>query len=272
MPVGAKGHVRAANKDGLIQFKQSQWGAKLRRLRQALGNPPAQYDSRVLNIIPAVKNQGGCGSCWDFSGTGVVEVALILAGILTPSQTLSEEYTLSCGHNGGCGGDDNVTVLEWAKATGLPLTSDYGPYTARRDRCNFKSGMPLFKIDEWGFCDSGSGEGVTKPDDIKRCIMTFGCVGCAVAAGGDQFWDDGQGIGSGTSHNIDHDVIIVGWDDTKGSKGAWIMRNSWDVIWGSMHGYGWVEYGAYDLGTESVWAHVKSVAPPVPLVIDWTTL
>ena len=33
---------------------------------------------------------------------------------------LSEEYTLSCGRNGGCGGDDNTTVLDWAKATGLP--------------------------------------------------------------------------------------------------------------------------------------------------------
>lgn len=272
MPRGTTGLVRAPNKDGLIQFKELQWGAKLRRLRAALGPPPGKWDSRTLGIVPAIKDQGSCGSCWNFSGTGVCEIAHCLAGTLKPEQTLSEQYTMSCGNNGGCNGDDNVTVLEWAKATGIPLASEYGSYTARRDRCNFKSPMRLFKLDEWGFADSRNGNGVTSTDDIKTSIMTFGCVGCAVAAGGDQFWDDGQGIGSGSSHNIDHDVILVGWDDAKGRNGAWIMRNSWGMRWGSMDGFAWIEYGAYDIGTEAVWGRVQSVAPPVPMVVDWTTL
>ncbi len=88
--------------------------------------------------------------------------------------------------------------------------------------------------------------------------MQYGAVGCAVAAGGG-WWNNGTGIGSGTSHNIDHDVGIVGWDD---AQGVWIMRNSWGTSWG-VQGYGLVKYGAYDLGTEAVWASVNASAPPI---------
>ena len=217
-------------------------------------------------------------NCWDFSGTFVTEVAFYLSGILKPdgSQALSEEYTLSCGNNGGCNGDDNTNVLTWAKKTGLPLSSDYGSYTASADRCAWKQGMKLYQIDDWGFADSNGGNGVTPASMIKAAIMAYGCVGCAVAAGGDSFWDSGTGIGTASSNEIDHDVGIIGWDDSKGSISVavnpaggkssltcWNMRNSWGSSWGNS-GYAWVREGAYSLGTEAVWATVKNPNPPPP--------
>lgn len=274
MPRGQTGHVRAPDKDLLIAQSAQLYGAKLRRLQAAQVNLPASYDSRSNGVIGPIKDQASCGSCWDFSGTGMCEVAQYLAGALKSdgSGALSEQYTLSCGDNGGCNGDDNVTVLKWAAQTGLPLSSAYGSYDARRERCNWSSGMQLYKIDSWGFADDANRNGVTPTDKIKSAIMQFGCVGTAVAAGGDKFWDDGQGVGTGESHNIDHDVILVGWDDSKGPGGAWIMRNSWGTSWGSMSGFAWVAYGAYDIGTETVWAYVKPLAPQPPPVIDWSQL
>lgn len=194
-------------------------------------------------------------NCWDFSGMAVVEVAYCKAGIFPAdgSMALSEEYILSCGRNGGCNGDDNTNVLEWAKKTGVPLTKDYGPYTARAGQCNFKTAMTLYKIDDWGFADGSGGDGVTSVDAIKAAIMEYGCVGCAVDAG---FSDPGSGVISGGGRNIDHDVALVGWDDSKGHKGAWIMRNSWSTGWGN-GGYAWIEYGSYSIGTEAVFAVVK---------------
>lgn len=261
MPMGFKGHVRARNKD----FLQALSAARHRILQAALlaQAPPPSWDSRTQGWIGPVKDQGQCGSCWDFSGTFVVETAYYKAGALPAdgSAALSEEYTLSCGRNGGCNGDDNVSVLQWAKSTGLPSSADYGPYKASAGSCTWKPAMKLHKIDDWGFVDGQQGEGVTDTTAIKNAIMQYGCVGCGVAAGGDSFWNSGTGVGTGKSHNIDHDVGIIGWDD---SKGAWLMRNSWGTSWGN-GGYAWVEYGAYDLGTEAVWAVINAQAPP----IDW---
>ena len=262
MPRGFTGHVRLPNKDHLQHLSRLRH-RQLHQVLRATPTPPT-WDSRTQGWVGPVKNQGQCGSCWDFSGTGVVEIAYYKAGVLPPdgSAVLSEEYTLSCGQNGGCSGDDNVTVLQWAKATGLPASAEYGSYTASADRCNFKAGMKLFKIDDWGFVGPDSSQTVTDTDLIKAAILKYGCVGCAVAAGGSDFWNSGQGVDTGRSGSIDHDVILVGWDDAKGPHGAWIMRNSWGPGWGD-GGYAWMAYGADSIGTEAVWALVNGAAPPI---------
>ena len=163
---------------------------------------------------------------------------------------LSEEYTLSCYRNGECDGDDNTTVLDWAKAHGLPLSVEYGPYGAACGTCLYKPDMILHRIDDWGFVDGNGGSGITPTLDIKSAIMQYGAVGCAVAAD-DAFEAYTGGVfATTTSTDIDHDVMLVGWDD---SVGAWILRNTWDVSWGES-GYMRIGYGINCVGTESVWA------------------
>lgn len=264
MATYAKGRIEPAN---LNHLRQLSYRKHYRELHRIKGSLPSSWDSRTKNWIGPVKDQGQCGSCWDFSGTGVVEVAYNVAGVGGGPGTmiLSEQYTLSCGQNGGCGGDDNTTVLQWAQKTGLPLTADYGPYTASGGRCSFNTGMTLYKIDSWGFSDASGGSGVTPTDDIKTSIMEYGCVGAAVAAD-DAFMNNPSGtvFDRTTSQGIDHDIILVGWDDSKGSKGAWLLRNSWGTSWCDS-GYCWIGYGVNLVGTESVFAKVNSVNPP----IDW---
>lgn len=265
MPVYATGRIEPQNLDHLRQLSQRRHGDTLRALQ---ATPlPATWDSRTLGWIGPIKNQLSCGSCWDFSGTCVVEVAYNKAGVGGgPDQfVLSEEYTLSCGNNGGCRGDDNTNVLQWAKQTGLPLSKDYGPYTASPGHCLFKQGMTLYKIDDWGFADSNGGQGVTPTDDIKRAIMQYGCVGCAIAADNALMnHPAGQVFDHTTSSRIDHDVVLVGWDDGKGKNGAWLLRNSWGTSWCDA-GYCWIGYGVNQVGTEAVWAHINATAQP----IDW---
>ncbi len=218
-------------------------------------------------------------NCWDFSGTFCVEVAWYKTGILKSdgSDALSEQYTLDCGRNGGCRGDDNITVLEWAKKTGLPRTADYGSYMGHASQCKFKTTEKLYLIDDYVFADPNNQNGVAAPDLIKPLIMTAGGVGCGVDAG---FRDPGTGIITGGGNNIDHDVALVGWQDTAtkvtstgvtmasvstvASAGYWIMRNSWDKSWGD-GGYAKITYGAYAIGTEAVAAIVNASMPP----IDW---
>lgn len=254
----ARGHVRHPAKDHLIAISHARHGHRLHALRAA-ASLPSSFDARTMGFIGPIKDQGSCGSCWDFSGTGLVEVAYNKAGIGggAAAMVLSEEYTLSCLNNGGCDGDDNVTVLEWAKGHGLPLTSDYGPYKAAPGTCLYAPTMKLYSIDDWGFANATAPDsGVAPRDDIKSAIMQYGAVGCAVAAD-DKFeaYTGGVFADSGST-DVNHDVMLVGWDD---ADGAWILRNSWTAGWGES-GYMRIAYGANQVGIEAVWA-VKNAAP-----------
>jgi C1A family cysteine protease len=114
MPVYSKGYIRRPDKDHLIDVSKRAHQSHLLQLK-AVPAPPS-WDSRALGWVGAVKDQKNCGSCWDFSGTGIVEIAYSKAGIGGGPGTfiLSEQYSLCCYKTGQCGGDDNTTVLDWA--------------------------------------------------------------------------------------------------------------------------------------------------------------
>jgi C1A family cysteine protease len=66
---------------------------------------PTSFDWKTKsNIVTTVKDQGQCGSCWDFSATETIESVCALAGY--PLTKLSEQQILDCdtsdyGCNGG---------------------------------------------------------------------------------------------------------------------------------------------------------------------------
>ncbi len=260
----ARGHKRRPDKDALMHRQKALHGLMIRALPHVTAD---SYDCRALGLVPPVKNQSECGSCWDFSGTGVVTSALIAAGICKVDGSLvcSEQYTLDCYPNGGCDGDDNVTVLEQAYSTGLATEPTYPTYQGQAGRCASQQGLPLRKILSWGFCDPNSSQSVTSTQLIKNAMVAFGPIGVGVAAGDD--WDgytSGEFAGSGST-SIDHDVILVGWQPStlQPGKSAWIMRNSWGTSWG-MNGYMLITEGADSIGTEAVWATAVGTPPPAP--------
>ncbi len=67
--------------------------------------------------------------------------------------------------------------------------------------------------------------------------------------------------------NIDHGVVICGWDD---SKNAWLIKNSWGTTWGE-DGYGWVDYNSYDIGYATYYG-LPLLAAPAPKNLRITSL
>jgi cathepsin L len=49
--------------------------------------------------------------------------------------------------------------------------------------------------------------------------------------------------------DVNHGIIIVGWDDAKKS---YRIKNSWGERWGEK-GYMWIEYGCNNIGYGAAW-------------------
>ena len=62
--------------------------------RRLLQDLPRSLDWRTLGKVTAVKNQGGCGSCWAFAGMAAVESRLLIEEKLD-YRTMAEPIDLS---------------------------------------------------------------------------------------------------------------------------------------------------------------------------------
>jgi cathepsin L len=233
---------------------------------------PAQYTAKAT----AVKNQGPCGCCWAFASMGAYEAAYLINNNVTIN--VSEQELLDCTF-----GDVNCIVGSWHELAFL-YVQNYGavdgntyPYSQTKQMC--QADIPrTFNLLNWGYVrdDHLPDEQLIASDTaIKQAILRYGPVVSAVTA--DDAWFDyvlkepnGQanplwatfpkGVFNGVpttilqanSIPIDHEVLIVGWDDTAGDHGVWFIKNSWGTTWGE-NGYIKLPYGTCNIGTGAAW-------------------
>jgi hypothetical protein len=67
--------------------------------------------------------------------------------------------------------------------------------------------------------------------------------------------------------NTDHIVAIVGWDDTAGDHGVWIIKNSWGPYWGD-GGYMKLSYGSNNIGFGAAWVAVSPASGLSPSLAE----
>ena len=211
---------------------------------------PATFDWRTLPGFPAIRNQGGCGSCWAFAATGVMECAILIDQGL--SLNLAEQWLVSCTNAGDCGGGWAIEAYEFVRCNGrqdpcggngVVLESDF-PYVAYNAPCNCPYAHPHC-MDWWAAV--GPEWDTPRVEQIKQAILDHGPVSTSVCTNSAFFGYHGGIFNACTNGPVDHDVILVGWDDNQGPSGVWFLRNSWGTSWGEA-GYMRTAYGCSRVG------------------------
>jgi parallel beta-helix repeat protein len=233
--------------------------------RPRLKTAPLQEDIQVVDIFDwrkiegctPVKSQGLCGSCWAFAAIGITESTYLIKTGLT--RDFSEQWLISCTTAGSCNGGWYGTALEYLITLedqygkiGVPTEEDY-PYEAMNSDC-INTSSERFLLTNWSAVDQNI-------DTMKWAIQTYGPIAVTVYAGdlfqcyiGGIFNADEQG-------SSNHAVVLVGWDDTQGTEGVWLLRNSWGPGWGE-YGYMRIEYGKNNVGGSPCYAELTTDNDP----------
>lgn len=210
-------------------------------------------DYNGLDWTTPVKNQGDCGSCWDFAAIGMLESVInIKEGFSTLDPDLSEQYVLSClPEAGSCHGGSLFGAL-WYMMETTPegnyhngaIPESCFPYQANDnvpcdDKCNEWEDLLVPILNCGWFYPDKSSEDI---DVIKTELMEKGPLGTIMAVDDDFIeWirthHDPEDYYSyrPPSDWPNHCVILVGWKDDPliSNGGYWIVKNSW----GSFSGY-----------------------------------
>ncbi|NSW54020.1 MAG: hypothetical protein HPY85_16075 [Anaerolineae bacterium] len=235
---------------------------------QSVGALPASLDWSTSNnptgapAVSAVKHQGSCGSCWAFATVAVMESVMMIHGVA--EQDLSEQYLVSCNTDGwSCNGGWDVHEYHIDKngkssnQPGAVLEADL-PYTASNGTCSNISDHPYLLTSRHDVDNT--------VEALKTALYTYGPVWTTLCAAPLQSYTGGV-ITEGSCSQVDHAVVLVGWDD---STESWKVKNSWGAGWGE-NGYFRIRWGVSGIGQYSnyVMYNGEDVLPDDPTP-TWT--
>jgi cathepsin L len=217
----------------------------------------AAFNWQTVGKVTPVKDQRSCGSCWVFGTAAAFESSWAIRNNqlidVSEQDILSCSKTISGNGNGDCGGGWMEWVAKYLLVQGTG-TEASKPYTAANGTCT-PIARPYF-ASSWGFV---AGTGQPTVAQLKAALCAHGVLSVGVNATA-HFQAYTGGVFNEAAPGLNHCVALVGWDD---SKGAWLIKNSWNTGWG-MSGYMWIKYGSNSIGSHAVWVDARAI-PPAPV-------
>jgi C1A family cysteine protease len=220
---------------------------------------PSRFDWRELDGVVPIRNQGGCGSCWAFGTIGSFECAIKIQDNETVD--LSEQWLVSCNQAGwGCdGGWWAFSYFTWwtdpCDSSGAVMESDF-PYAAADLPCYCPYDHP-YHLRSWSYI--GDGSSIPSVTAMKQAILDYGPISVSVYVDGYFQAYNGGVFDHYNTGTVNHAVVLVGWDDSLGPQGAWILRNSWGPNWGE-DGYMYIAYGYNMVGYAACYVNYEGGA------------
>ena len=182
-------------------------------------------DVNWIDVMPPVRNQGQCGSCYSFGALESIEARY--KQNLNKTVSLSEGEIIDCSYRFGnmrCNGGMPDRVFEYIKEYGVCQINKY-PYSIPFELCNMKACKEKERVYIKGWVDVNSFD-----EDALTKAVNEGPVSVAIDASNLSPYTGG--IFTDCSSKLDHAVVVYGYGITEDGKKFWRMRNSWGEDWG----------------------------------------
>ncbi len=223
-------------------------GKKIRSL-SILADYPSKFDLRDSNRVPAVRDQGQSGSCWDFAAIKSLESSLLPEVTKDFSENNLKNHVSVYDPEGfdfADGGNDLMAAAYFLRGSGpVPEKLDpYNPYSFVSPK-----NLPV----ETRVSDVPMIPGRSGPNDnenVKWALVNLGNLYTTILYDDQYFNTETNGYYNPDGTTPNHAISIIGWDDTYSASnfnsepagdGAFICANSWGPNWGDK-GFFYVSY------------------------------
>jgi len=204
------------------------------------------WRQRAPEIVPRVRDQGACGSCWAFAAVAAIESAVAKATgtMLNLSQQQLTSCTANprkCGGDGGCAGATAALAFNYTKHHGL-ASDAAAPY---------KSGTTLVTEACQSLDDYSPSAGIkgfvqlplNNALALMRASARHGLITVSVDASFWWLYAGGVFDECSKANPIpNHAVTLVGYGQDHGTK-YWLILNSWGTTFGEQ---GYIRLRRYD--------------------------
>ena len=191
-----------------------------------------ELDLRDQGVVPPIRDQGSCGSCYTFGSLASLEGRLLFEkGGNANTLDLSEQQLVDCTSsygNNGCDGGLGTNVYDYIVDNGVAQESTF-PYKEVVGTCSYKKTQAYAKM-------TGYKKVTSKSASAMKTALAGGIVDTSIDASTIKFQLYSSGAYEDTSCQtgllkLNHEVSAVGYGTVDGVECLYV-RNSWGTSWG----------------------------------------